>query len=172
MNKQLKMATISALELIKLYKENNIKDFSKMSKELRLITVIENGVDVRSHLEIKERKETNPEPEKSKAKKKETSGGKKEKSETEEKKPRAKKEKPEFEQSDMIKSKKECYVFKDDKSDKFWNIIYERSDNEKQKYIIQYGKVGSSGTETKNIETLEKIQKLIQEKIKKGYVKQ
>jgi len=166
------MSSISVLTLKTLAKEHNIKGYSTMSKDLLLITLMENGVNVRSHLEIKERKETNPEPEKSKAKKKETSGGKKDKSETEEKKPRTKKEKPEFEQSDMIKSKKECYVFKDDKSDKFWNIIYERSDNEKQKYIIQYGKVGSSGTESKNIETSEKIQKLIGEKIKKGYVKQ
>ena len=172
MNKRLKMSDISVATLKTLAKENGIKGFSLMSKVLLIITLMENGVNVRSHLEIKERKEANSESEVSKSKKKETGGGsKKDKPETE-KKPKEKKEKADFEEKDMIKSKKECYIFQDEKSNKFWNITYERSDNEKQKYIIQYGKVGSSGTETKNIETLKKIQKLIEEKINKGYVKQ
>ena len=45
------------------------------------------------------------------------------------------------------------------------------SDNEKQRYIVRYGKVDNPGTTSKNEETSEKIQKLIQEKITKGYVK-
>lgn len=170
MNKRLKMSDISVATLKTLAKENGIKGFSLMSKVLLIITLMENGVDVRSHLEIKERKESNPESEVSKSKKKETGGGSK-KDKTEEKKPKEKKEKPDFEEKDMIKSKKECYIFKDEKSDKFWNITYERSDNAKQKYIVNYGKVDSPGTISKNIETSEKIQKLIEDKKKKGYVK-
>ena len=166
-------------ELKALAKESNLKGYSTMKKADLVKFLEESGIKIP--------KETNSDSgsDSSKPKKKAIGGAKKEtesvstekkpgaKKETDstEKKPRAKKEKPDFEEKDMIKSKKESYIFKDEKSDKFWNIIYERSENEKQKYIIQYGKDGSSGTTSKNEETSEKIQKLIEDKKKKGYVK-
>ena len=108
-----------------------------------------------------------------KSKKKATGGTKKKETESDstEKKLRAKKEKPEFEQSDMVKTKKEYFKMEDEKSNKFWEIIYERTENEKQRYIVRYGKVGNSGTTSKNEDTSDKIQKIIEEKKKKGYAK-
>ena len=185
-NKLLKMSSISLPTLKALAKENGIKGFSTMSKDLLLIKLImEYGVDVRSHLETKERKETNSDSgsDSSKPKKKATGGAKKETDSTEkkpiakketdstEKKPRAKKEKPEFEKSDMVKPKTVFLKSENEKSKKFWEIIFENSDNEKQKYIVRYGKAGSSGTERKNEDTAEKIQKLIKDKKEKGYTK-
>jgi len=172
-NKLLKMSSIPLPTLKAIAKDKGIKGFSTMSKDLLLITLImEYGVDLRSHLETKERKETNPENEVSKPKKKAPSEAKKDKSETKEKKQKEKKEKPEFEKSDMVKPKTVYLELEDEKSKKkFWEIISENSDNEKQKYIVRYGKVGNSGTESKNEDTAEKIQKLIKDKKEKGYTK-
>ncbi|EMN80473.1 WGR domain-containing protein [Leptospira interrogans] len=61
-------------------------------------------------------------------------------------------------------------TFKDDKSDKFWNI--EVSGNS---FTVTYGKTGTSGTsQTKTFETeetcIKEAQKLLSEKLKKGYI--
>ncbi|WP_001015840.1 WGR domain-containing protein [Leptospira interrogans] len=61
-------------------------------------------------------------------------------------------------------------IFRDDKSDKFWNI--ETSGNS---FTVTYGKTGTSGTsQTKTFETeetcIKEAQKLLSEKLKKGYI--
>uniref|UniRef100_UPI0004A87711 WGR domain-containing protein n=1 Tax=Leptospira interrogans TaxID=173 RepID=UPI0004A87711 len=61
-------------------------------------------------------------------------------------------------------------TFKDDKSDKFWNI--EVSGNS---FTVTYGKTGTAGTsQTKTFETeetcIKEAQKLLSEKLKKGYI--
>ncbi|MDI7173764.1 WGR domain-containing protein [Leptospira santarosai] len=61
-------------------------------------------------------------------------------------------------------------TFKDDKSDKFWNI--EVSENS---FTVTYGKTGTSGqTQTKSFDDekkcLKEAEKLLAEKLKKGYV--
>ena len=164
--------SVSIANLKALAKENNLKGYSTKTKDELLIELVKAQIEI--PLVYKERNETNSDSgsDSSKPKKKATGGAKKEtESDSTEKKPRAKKEKPEFEESDMIKSKKVYLEFKDEKSDKFWEIIYENSDNEKQRYIVRYGKVDSPGTTSKNEDTAEKIQKLIEDKKKKGYAK-
>ncbi|WP_061231448.1 WGR domain-containing protein [Leptospira interrogans] len=61
-------------------------------------------------------------------------------------------------------------TFKDDKSDKFWNI--ETSGNS---FTVTYGKTGTAGTsQTKTFETeetcIKEARKLLSEKLKKGYI--
>jgi predicted DNA-binding WGR domain protein len=62
------------------------------------------------------------------------------------------------------------FEFKDDKSNKFWNIELKDKD-----YTVTFGKIGTKGqTKTKSFPTSEKAQKeydkLITEKTDKGYV--
>ena len=164
--------SVSRANLNALAKENNLKGYSTKTKDELFIELVKAKIEI--PLVYKERNETNSDSgsNSSKPKKKATGGAKKEtESDSTEKKPRAKKEKPEFEKSDLVKPKTVYLELKDEKSKKFWEIISENSDNEKQRYIVRYGKVGSSGTTSKNEDTSEKIQKLIQEKITKGYVK-
>ena len=164
--------SVSIANLKALAKENNLKGYSTKTKDELLIELVQ--ADIKIPLVYKERNETNSDSgsDSSKPKKKATGGAKKETEyDSTEKKPRAKKEKPEFEKSDMVKPKTVYLKLKDEKSDKFWEIIYENSDNEKQRYIVNYGKVDSPGTTSKNEETSEKIQKLIEDKKKKGYAK-
>lgn len=160
------LATLKAIA-----KENNLKGYSTKTKDELLIELVKAKIEI--PLVYKERNETNSDSgsDSSKPKKKATGGAKKEESDSTEKKPRAKKEKPEFEKSDMVKPKTVYLELKDEKSEKFWEIIYENSDNEKQRYIVRYGKVDNQGTTSKNEETSEKIQKLIEDKKKKGYAK-
>ncbi|EMO14744.1 WGR domain protein [Leptospira santarosai str. CBC523] len=61
-------------------------------------------------------------------------------------------------------------TFKDDKSDKFWNIEVDETS-----FTVTYGKTGTSGqTQTKTFDNEEKClkeaEKLLSEKLKKGYV--
>lgn len=56
--------------------------------------------------------------------------------------------------------------YKDPKSNKFWNIQYD-----KNSYIINYGKIGKKGNIISKKATLSKIEGLIQSKINKGYIK-
>lgn len=61
------------------------------------------------------------------------------------------------------------FVFKDEKSHKFWNVSWE--DDEPCEYTVHYGKVGSDGVE-KEVECengIEDIEKVIKSKVKKGY---
>ena len=164
--------SVSIANLKALAKENNLKGYSTKTKDELLIELVKAKIEI--PLVYKERNETNSDSgsDSSKPKKKATGGAKKEtESDSTEKKPRAKKEKPEFEKSDMVKPKTVYLELKDEKSEKFWKIIYENSDNEKQRYIVNYGKIGNSGTTSKNEDTVENIQKLIEDKKKKGYVK-
>ena len=165
--------SVSIANLKALAKESNLKGYSTKTKDELLIELVKAQIEI--PLVHKERNETNSDSgsDSSKPKKKATGGTKKKETESDstEKKPRAKKEKPEFEKSDMVKPKTVFLKSENEKSKKFWDIIYENSDNEKQKYIVRYGKVDNPGTTSKNEETSEKIQKLIQEKITKGYVK-
>jgi len=165
--------SVSIANLKALAKESNLKGYSTKTKDELLIELVKAQIEI--PLVHKERNETNSDSgsDSSKPKKKATGGTKKKETESDstEKKPRAKKEKPEFEKSDMVKPKTVFLKSENEKSKKFWEIIYENSDNEKQKYIVRYGKVDNPGTTSKNEETSEKIQKLIQEKITKGYVK-
>ncbi|EMM85936.1 WGR domain protein [Leptospira santarosai str. 2000027870] len=61
-------------------------------------------------------------------------------------------------------------MYKDDKSDKFWNI--ETSENS---FTVTYGKTGAAGTsQTKTFkneaECLKEAEKVLGEKLKKGYI--
>ena len=166
--------SVTVKVLKELAKENEIKGFSTLTKDELLIKLVKAEINI--PLVYKERTETNSDSgsDSSKSKKKATSGTKKKETESDstEKKPRAKKVKPEFEESDMVKPKKEYFEMEDEKSNKkFWEITYENSQNDKQKYIVRYGKVDSLGTKSKNEDTSDKIQKIIEEKKKKGYIK-
>jgi predicted DNA-binding WGR domain protein len=169
------------VDLKALAKEHKLTGYSTMKKSDLVKFLEESGIKI--PIVHKERKETNLKTEVSKPKKKVPSEAKKETDSTEkkpgakketdstEKKHIAKKEKPEFEKSDMVKPKTVFLKLENEKSKKFWEIIYENSDNEKQKYIVRYGKVDSPGTTSKNEDTSEKIQKLIKDKKEKGYAK-
>ena len=62
----------------------------------------------------------------------------------------------------------QLYYYNDNKSQKFWEITY---DSEKGgEYKTRFGKNGSEGRQHTKIDTLENIEKLIQTKIKKGYI--
>ena len=61
--------------------------------------------------------------------------------------------------------------FKDEKSNKFWKITFYG-----KAFIVVYGKIGTEGKKTeKTFESVEKCekagQKLIEQKLKKGYLK-
>ncbi|EMO65006.1 WGR domain protein [Leptospira borgpetersenii serovar Pomona str. 200901868] len=61
-------------------------------------------------------------------------------------------------------------TYKDDKSDKFWNIEVSGTS-----FTVTYGKTGTAGqTSVKDFDTEEKclkeVQKLLSEKLKKGYM--
>ncbi len=72
----------------------------------------------------------------------------------------------------MGKTITEHYKLKDDKSDKFWEIIYEDINDEKKKYKVRYGKEGTDGIYSKIKEdTFKNIQKIINTKEKKGYAR-
>lgn len=67
---------------------------------------------------------------------------------------------------------KRLFHFQDGKSDKFWEI--ERSGNS---FTVRFGKIGTNGqSQTKEFEDAEKTEKeynkLVAEKLKKGYVEQ
>ena len=66
----------------------------------------------------------------------------------------------------------EYYIFKDEKSDKFWEIKFEDTNDDKRKFIVRYGKVDTPGSSAEpKLDTITNIKKLIETKIKKGYVK-
>jgi predicted DNA-binding WGR domain protein len=56
-------------------------------------------------------------------------------------------------------------VYKDDKSNKFWNIQY----NKEGEYRVQYGRIGSKGVIISKKGNIHEIQKIIGNKMKKGY---
>jgi len=57
-------------------------------------------------------------------------------------------------------------IYKNSKSNKFWNIEYNNNS-----YKVNYGKVGTKGNILSKKNSLNEIEKLIQSKINKGYIK-
>ena len=147
-------------QLKNLCKDRGIKGYSKLNKK-ELILLIDNTL-------------SNKDENTDKVKETKTSKDKSDKDEIIEKVKETKtiKDKSEEKINEMMgKTITEHYKLKDDKSDKFWEIIYEDIDNEKKKYKVKYGKEGTDGTYSKIKEdTLKNIQKIIISKEKKGYV--
>ena len=63
----------------------------------------------------------------------------------------------------------ETYHFNDEKSTKFWEISY---NSEGGQFTTKYGKVGLKGRECIQTGTIQKIRKIIESKITKGYILQ
>ena len=63
----------------------------------------------------------------------------------------------------------ETYHFTDEKSTKFWEISY---NSEGGQFTTKYGKVGLKGRECIQTGTIQKIRKIIESKITKGYILQ
>lgn len=62
----------------------------------------------------------------------------------------------------------EMYIYQDEKSNKFWRIEY--IPNKDGEYRIEYGKINNSSRIELKSDTWMKIKKLINSKIKKGYI--
>ena len=149
---------VSLPELKSLCKENNIKGYSKLKKDEIIDLLNKNKIEIKDpkrkedvekltedlkELDVKEKK-----PKKSEIKKDES-------------------EDLDDKMKDPITK---YYIFKDEKSDKFWEIIYDNKSEEKIKYIVRYGKVNTPGSRSKpKMDTMKNIEKLIETKTKKGY---
>ena len=149
---------VSLPELKSLCKENNIKGYSKLKKDEIIDLLNKNKIEIKDpkrkediekltedlkELDVKEKK-----PKKSEIKKDESE-------ELDDK---------------MKKPITKYYLFKDEKSDKFWEIMYDNISEEKIKYIVRYGKVDTPGSRSKpKMDSMKNIEKLIETKIKKGY---
>ena len=149
---------VSLPELKSLCKENNIKGYSKLKKDEIIDLLNKNKIEIKDpkreedvekltedlkDLDVKEKK-----PKKSEIKKDES-------------------EDLDDKMKDPITK---YYIFKDEKSDKFWEIIYDNTSEEKIKYIVRYGKVNTPGSRSKpKMDTMKNIEKLIETKTKKGY---
>ena len=149
---------VSLPELKSLCKENNIKGYSKLKKDEIIDLLNKNKIEIKDpkrkedvekltedlkELDVKEKK-----PKKSEIKKDES-------------------EDLDDKMKDPITK---YYIFKDEKSDKFWEIIYDNTSEEKIKYIVRYGKVNTPGSRSKpKMDTMKNIEKLIETKTKKGY---
>ena len=139
---------ISLPELKSLCKDNNIKGYSKLKKDEIIDLLKKNKVDIKK---VSNRTEIDNVTEK-------VSNMSIKQKENEELN-------DEFE-NETIK----YYVFNDDKSNKFWEIKYEDNNADKRKYIVRYGKVDTHGIRSKpKMDTLTNIDKIIDNKIKKGY---
>ena len=56
-------------------------------------------------------------------------------------------------------------IFKDEKSDKFWEIKFEDTNDDKRKFIVRYGKVDTPGSSAEpKLDTITNIKKLIEAK--------
>ena len=162
---------ITLPELKALCRDNNIKGFSKLKKEEIVDLLKTNGVKIDNKIDTKidididkmsndlkkmSVKETKKEP-------KETKDSKKTSKET---------KKKEILDDKMNNEVIEYYIFKDEKSDKFWEIKFEDTNDDKRKFIVRYGKVDTPGSSAEpKLDTITNIKKLIETKIKKGYVK-
>ena len=139
---------ISLPELKSLCKDNNIKGYSKLKKDEIIDLLKKNKVDIKK---VSERAEIDDITEKI------SNIGIKQKENEE--------INDEF-KNEIIK----YFVFNDDKSNKFWEIKYEDNNGDKRKYIVRYGKVDTPGSRSKpKMDTLTNINKIIDNKIKKGY---
>ena len=139
---------ISLPELKSLCKDNNIKGYSKLKKDEIIDLLKKNKVDIKK---VSERTEIDDITEKI------SNIGIKQKENEE--------INDEF-KNEIIK----YFVFNDDKSNKFWEIKYEDNNEDKRKYIVRYGKVDTTGSRSKpKMDTLTNINKIIDNKTKKGY---
>lgn len=155
-------------ELKALCKDNNIKGFSKLKKEEIIDLLKTNGVKIDTKIDID--KVSN---DLKKMSVKETKETKKESKETKDSKKTSKETKKKEVLDDKMKNEvMEYYIFKDEKSDKFWEIKFEDTKDEKRKFIVRYGKVDTPGSKAEpKLDTITNIKKLIETKINKGYVK-
>ena len=159
---------ITLPELKTLCKDNNIKGFSKLKKDEIIELLKTNGLKIDTKIDIDNVsndlkkmsvKETKKEPKENK----EIKDSKKTSKET---------KKKEILDDKMNNEVIEYYIFKDEKSDKFWEIKFEDTNEDKRKFIVRYGKVDTPGSRAEpKIDTITNIKKLIETKIKKGYVK-
>ena len=60
-------------------------------------------------------------------------------------------------------------IYKDEKSNKFWNIEYTLNEYTLNEYRVKYGKVKTNGQKKSKISTLKNTEQLINSKLKKGY---
>lgn len=152
-------------QLKSLCKEHNIKGYSKLKKDEILQLLKDKNIQIDQ--ETKDTKEN--------VEKESSDNVSETASELSTKKTKVKKEiKKETEEeldSTMENEKTILYVFKDDKSNKFWEIKYEDNGAEKRKYIVRYGKVDTPGSRSKpKMDTIKKIEDIIETKVKKGYI--
>jgi predicted DNA-binding WGR domain protein len=154
-------------ELKSLCKENKIKGYSKLKKDEIIQLLKDNNIQFKQD-DKKDKVEKESSDNSSDDSSKDSTDSSTEKTKL---KNEIKKETTEELDSSMKNELTKLYVFKDDKSSKFWEIKYENSDEEKRKYIVRYGKVDTNGTSSKpKMDTLKNINKIIDAKLKKGYV--
>jgi len=152
-------------QLKSLCKEHNIKGYSKLKKDEILQLLKDKNIQIDQ--ETKDTKE-NVEKESSDNVSETSSESSTKKTKV---KKEIKKETTEEIDSTMENELTKMYIFKDDKSDKFWEIKYENNGAEKRKYIVRYGKVDTPGSRSKpKMDTLKNIDKIIETKVKKGYI--
>lgn len=146
---------ISLPDLKNLCKENNIKGYSKLKKDEIINLLKTNKVEIKP-LSIRcETEKITEDLEKLTVK-----DNKKKKSE-----------------NDTVINDKfdkpiiKYYTFKDEKSDKFWEITYEDSKDEKVKYLVRYGKKDTPGSRSiPKMDKMSNINKLMSTKTEKGYI--
>lgn len=142
---------ISLPELKTLCKENNIKGYSKLKKNEIIELLKENKIEIKDS----KREDITDVTEKLK------------KLEVKDKKIESKDEEIDEKMKNPLI---EYYEFKDEKSEKFWEIKYDNIDEEKIKYIVKYGKIKTSGSVSKpKMDNIKNIEKIIETKVKKGY---
>ncbi len=142
---------ISLPELKTLCKENNIKGYSKLKKNEIIELLKENKIEIKDS----KREDITDVTENLK------------KLEIKDKKMETKNEElDEKMKNPLIK----YYELKDDKSEKFWEIKYDNTKEEKIKYIVRYGKIKTPGSVSKpKMDNIKNIEKIIETKVKKGY---
>lgn len=152
---------LSLPELKSLCKENKIKGYSKLKKDEIIDLLKNNNIEMKSSLrsEVEDVSKKMTDLKISNDKKEDKKTNKTEKKEEKE------------EIDDKLENEiKKYYEFKNDKSNKFWEIKYEDNKSEKRKYIVRYGSTDTSGkTVSPKLDTIKNIEKLIETKIKKGY---
>ncbi len=176
---------ITLPELKSLCKDNNIKGFSKLKKEEVIDLLKTNGVkiDTKSNTKVDTKSNTKTvtkavtksdiDEVSNDLKKMNVKETKKEsKVQKDSKKTSKETKKEEILDDKMTNEVTEYYIFKDEKSEKFWEIKFEDTNDDKRKFIVRYGKVDTPGSRAEpKLDTITNIKKLIETKIKKGYVK-
>lgn len=164
---------ITLPELKSLCKDNNIKGFSKLKKEEVIDLLKTNGVKIDTKSITKTVTKSDIDKVSNDLKKMNVKETKKEsKVQKDSKKTSKETKKEEILDDKMTNEVTEYYIFKDEKSEKFWEIKFEDTNDDKRKFIVRYGKVDTPGSRAEpKLDTITNIKKLIETKIKKGYVK-